>query len=416
MGIDTVQTRPVEPPSSSQIAFGPFRLDRANELLACNGRTVPLRPKSFAMLAYLISSAGRLVTKQALLDALWPDTFVGDAALKTCMREIRDALGDDARRPGYVQTAHRRGYRFIAPVHEVHGEPLADAPFAPPRTHYARSDGVNVAYQVTGDGPLDLVLTMGWVSHLEQMWAEPSCAHFLARLASRARLIVFDASGTGLSDKLQDAPTAERRMQDIRSVMDAVDSREAVLFGVSDGGAISSLFASTHPERTRGLILYGAYASAVRSRDYPWGKTSLQRNEFVARIHREWGGPVGIEDQAPSRSADAAFRAWWSTYLRRGASPAPAAALARMNAALDVRAALSSIRAPTLLLHRTGDQVSPVEGARYIAGRIATAHLVELPGADHLPYVGDQEALLGEVERFLAARLDPVSDQARGTA
>ncbi len=237
---------------------------------------------------------------------------------------------------------------------------------------------------------------------MRYMWAEPSFASFLVRLASFARLILFDTRGTGLSDQLPDLPTSEQRLEDLQAVMDAVGSRRAALVGISDGGPICSMFAAKYPERALALVMFGSYARGVSARDYPWGQTHEQHETFLERILREWGGPVGIDERAPSRAADGRFRTWWSTYLRMGASPAGAVALARMNAGLDVRDVLSAIRVPTLILHRSGDRVMPVEGARYMADRIASARFVELPGHDHLPFVGDQDAIVDEIERFLS--------------
>jgi pimeloyl-ACP methyl ester carboxylesterase/DNA-binding winged helix-turn-helix (wHTH) protein len=383
----------------SLVAFGAFRLDRANELLTRGGRRVPLRPKTFAMLAHLVGLAGNLVMKQDLLDALWPDSFVGDAALKTCMREIREALGDDARRPAYIETAHRRGYRFIAGVEPVGPQP--DAPFAPPRTHYAREGSVNVAYQVVGDGPLDLVMANGWISHLDQMWSEPSFACFLMRLASFARVILFDARGTGLSDRIPDGPTPESRVEDVRIVMDAAGSTRAALVGLSDGGPVGALFAKQYPARAAALVMVGSYAKGASAPDYPWGRTAVQEQRLLARIREEWGGPVAIDDYAPSRASDARFRAWWSTYLRMGAAPGPAIALTQMNTALDIRGILTTIRPRTLIVHRRGDRVAPFAGAQHLAACIPSATFVPLPGDDHLPFVGDQDAIADAIERFL---------------
>jgi pimeloyl-ACP methyl ester carboxylesterase/DNA-binding winged helix-turn-helix (wHTH) protein len=390
--------------------FGPFRLDPANELLTRDGRAVKLRPKAFAMLSYLVASAGQLVTKQDLLDDLWPDAFIGDAALKTCMREIRQALDDDAQHPRYIETAHRRGYRFIAQVDGIdaaegpHVPAQADSPFRPPRSRYARHGSANIAYQVIGDGPIDLVCSNGWVSHLEYMWEEPSFASFLMRLASFARVILYDTRGAGLSDQLSDAPGLDLRVDDLRAVLDAVGSRQTVLVGISDGGAVCSLFAALHPERTQGLIMIGSYAKGTASPDYPWGRSKEEIDRLLERIRREWGGPdsvMALDDLAPEYAQNEAFRKWWSRYLRNGATPAAALALTEMNAGADVREALPAIHVPSLLLHRTGDRMMPVEGARYMAACIPSARLVELPGRDHLPFVGDQDAIVNEIERFV---------------
>ncbi len=272
-----------------------------------------------------------------------------------------------------------------------------------PEVRYTLSGDVNIAYQVIGEGPLDLVFVMGWVSHLEWFWKEPTFAKFLNRLASFARVILFDKRGTGLSDRvpLNELPTLEQRMDDVRAVMDAVGSERAVLCGVSEGGPMSCLFSATYPEKTAALVMIGSYARRLRSEDYPWGPTEEQREHFFEELRHDWGGPVGIDTRAPSLAEDPAFRDWWATYLRMGASPGAALALTRMNAEIDVRPILSSIRVPTLVLHRTGDQTLRVEEGHYLAEQIPGAKFVELPGNDHLPFVGDQETLLDEIEEFL---------------
>ncbi|HEX6973135.1 MAG TPA: alpha/beta fold hydrolase [Vicinamibacterales bacterium] len=379
--------------------FGPFRLDPVSGHLYKGDAAVPLAPKAYAVLQHLVTNAGRLVSKRELLDAVWPGVFVGDAVLKVAIGEIRKALGDNSKAPLYIETSHRRGYRFLAPVTDD-----SRAAARPPSVRYARSGDVNIAYQVAGDGPVDLVFVMGWVSHLEYFWNEPSFARFLTRLASMSRLILFDKRGTGLSDAVPTSrlPTLEQRMDDVRAVMDAVGSTRAVLMGVSEGGPMCSVFAATYPEKTQGLIMVGSYARRLRDADYPWGPTREERDAFCARLLDEWGGPVGLEERAPSMASDPAFREWWASYLRMGASPGAAVALTRMNADIDVRAVLPAIRVPALVLHRTGDRCLLVDEGRYLASRIPGARFVELPGHDHLPFAGDQDAMLGEIERFLA--------------
>src|SRR2546428_3853935 len=197
-----------------------------------------------------------------------------------------------------------------------------------PQTRYARSDDVNIAYQVVGDGPRDLVFVMGWVSHLDYFWEEPSFARFLNRLASFSRLILFDKRGTGLSDRVHesDLPTLEQRMDDVRAVMDAVGSGRAALVGVSEGGPMCALFAATYPERTSALVMYGSYAKRVWDPDYPWAPTPQERQKFFDLIQKGWGGVVDVDVLAPSAANDPLFREWWATYLRMSASPGAALA------------------------------------------------------------------------------------------
>ncbi len=190
-------------------------------------------------------------------------------------------------------------------------------------TRYARSGDVNIAYQVIGDGPLDLVFVMGWVSHLEYSWEEPSCARFLRRLASFSRLIRFDKRGTGLSDRvpLSELPTLEQRMDDVRAVMDAAGSKRAALLGVSEGGPMCALFAATYPERTTALVMYGTYAKRVWDPEYPWAPTPEERQKWFDLLEQDWGGIVDLQTWAPSLAEDERFKQWWASYLRMSASP-----------------------------------------------------------------------------------------------
>jgi class 3 adenylate cyclase len=283
-----------------------------------------------------------------------------------------------------------------------------------PETRYARSGDVNIAYQVVGDGPPDLILVPGFVSHLEKDWDEPRSAHFLERLASFSRLIRFDKRGTGLSDRPGGLPDLETRMDDVRAVIDAVDSERAALFGYSEGGPMCCLFAATYPGRTTALILYGTYAKRTDpDDDYPWAATWEQRQEYADQVEREWGFESDLATMAPN--ADAALTAWWRERSRAAASPGAARALILMNSRIDVRHVLPTIQVPTLVLHRSGDRDSrPAEG-RYIADHIPGARLVELAGEDHIPWI-DADQIVEEVEEFLTGvRHGPESDRVLAT-
>jgi pimeloyl-ACP methyl ester carboxylesterase/class 3 adenylate cyclase len=273
-----------------------------------------------------------------------------------------------------------------------------------PQTRYAQSGDVNIAYQVIGDGPVDLVFVMGWVSNIDEFWTEPALASFLQRLSRFARLIVFDKRGTGLSDRVDEKnlPTLEQRMDDVRAVMDAAGSQKAVLFGISEGSMMCALFAATYPERTVALMTFGGYACAYRAPGYEWGRSPEEIEAWLNVLRTKWGdGPVGIEARIPSRVNDERFREWWTHYLVRSASPKAVVALTTMNMALDMRHVLPAIRVPTLIMHRTGDKALPLEGARYMAKHILGAKLVEFPGIDHVPWTEDGEAVLAEIEAFV---------------
>jgi class 3 adenylate cyclase len=277
-------------------------------------------------------------------------------------------------------------------------------PSGAPETRYAKSGDLNIAYQVVGEGPFDLVYVPGWVSNIEAMWEEPSHAQLLGRLASFSRLILFDKRGTGLSDPvpLDRLPTLEQRMDDVRAVMDAADSERAAIFGSSEGGLMSVLFAATSPERIEALITLAIYATRLWSADYPWAPTPEARAAEIEEIERTWGGEMDISTLAPS--ADEAFRRRAVAYLRRSASPGAAVALLRMNSQIDVRHVLPTIRVPTLVLQRVDDRDVNVEEGRWIAQQIPGAKYVELPGDEHLIWAGDVDAVVDEVEEFLTGR------------
>jgi DNA-binding winged helix-turn-helix (wHTH) protein/class 3 adenylate cyclase len=332
--------------------FGPFLLDPMNEQVRRGGQPVALTPRAFSVLSYLAAHANRLVTKNELLDHVWAGVFVGDAALKVCIREIRKALGDDPDAPQYIETAHRRGYRFIAPVFQRgrNREPSDHVlPAASPRAAQPPVEGRRIS---------------------ESLSAEQS--------------------GTALRSGRQSGQT--------REIHYARSGDTNIAFQVLGDGPFDLVFVM---EKTRALVMFGTYAKRVWDPDYPWAPTAEQRERFYREIRDQWGGPVGIDDRAPSRAADPMFRDWWAGYLRMGASPGAALTLTRMNTQVDVRHVLPAIRVPSLIIHRRGDRCLKVEEGRYVADRITGARFVELPGEDHLPFVGDQDALLDQIEEFV---------------
>jgi len=410
--------------------FGRFNLDVSERVLSDAGLNVPLPPKVFDTLLFLVENSGHVMSKERMLGEIWEDSFVEENNLAQNISVLRRALGEN-KDSKFIETVPKFGYRFVAPVREalpanieieefsrarvflsddqfpeaVPGSPPRSLlSTAPPETRYVQNGDVNIAYQVMGGGETDIVFVMGWVSHLEYFWKHHSFASFLSRLASFSRLVLFDKRGTGLSDRvpLSELPTLEQRMEDVHAVMDAVGSERAVLVGVSEGGPMCSLFAATYPERTAGLVMIGTYAKRIRDDDYPWAPTTEQREAFFETMQRDWGKPVGIDERAPSMADDEDFREWWATYLRMGASPGAAVALTKMNAEIDVRDVLPSIRVPTLVMHRAGDMCLKVEEGRYVASRIPGCDYAELDGIDHLPFVGNQDEILEKIEDFVA--------------
>ena len=271
-----------------------------------------------------------------------------------------------------------------------------------PTTKYAKSGDVHVAYQVIGEGAQNLVLVPGWISHLEYAWEDPSFSQFVRRLAEFSRLILLDRRGTGLSDRVNELPTLEQRMDDVRAVMDAAGAERAALFGLSEGGPMCMMFAATYPSRTSALLLYGTFARMVRAADYPIGVPAAMFEQFLELVEQSWGtGSMSADYFAPSMAHDESFRRSWARFERLAVSPAGIKALLRVTEDTDARHALAVIRVPTLIIHREGDRIIRAENARYIAERIRGAKYVELPGRDHLPFVGDSDAILDEVEEFV---------------
>jgi pimeloyl-ACP methyl ester carboxylesterase/DNA-binding CsgD family transcriptional regulator len=263
---------------------------------------------------------------------------------------------------------------------------------------------VSVAYQVVGEGPTDLILVPGFVSHVEMAWEQPRLAHFLSRLASFSRLIVFDKRGTGMSDPVSSAPSMDERMDDIRAVMDATACERGTVFGISEGGTLSLLFARAYPERCESIILYGSWARRLTGPDYPYGPSAEELDAIVAGMGRAWATGEWWDGGRPSPSDDARHRSWWARYLRTSASPAMAQNVIRMNMRMDIRDLLPTIIQPTLILHRTDDTWIHVGHARYLAAHLPSAHYVELPGSDHRPWLGDVDAVADEIEVFLTGR------------
>jgi class 3 adenylate cyclase len=270
-----------------------------------------------------------------------------------------------------------------------------------PDTRYAQSAGVNIAYQVVGDGPADVVYVPGWVSHVELAWELPELAAGFERLASFSRLILFDKRGTGMSDPVpaDQMPTLEQRMDDVRVVMDAVDCERAAIFGASEGGNMSMIFAASYPARTIALCTFGCTAKRIWSPDYPWAPTREKRLDTFAETERYWTTGLGWEDVAPS--LDRAGLAELARYYRRCASPGAAVALLKMNTDVDVRDILPTIRVPTVVMHRTVDRDANVEEGRYIAAHIPGARFVEFPGADHSWWTQGRDAILDEIEELV---------------
>jgi len=271
-----------------------------------------------------------------------------------------------------------------------------------PETAYAKSGDVHIAYQVVGDGPVDLVYATGIWSNVEIMWEHPPWARFLERLASFSRLVLFDMRGVGLSDRGPEPPYLELQRDDIGAVMDAVGIDSGIVFAGARAASMAMLFAATHPERTDALILYAPVAKTVTTPDFPYGvRTPEEQEAFFERFVREVGTGRNLALQAPTAAQDPEFRRWWARFERLVASPGAYEELGRILTSVDVRDVLPAIHVPTMVLQRTDDAIVRAEAARYVAASIDGARYVELPGMDHVPFVGDADALLDEVQEFV---------------
>jgi pimeloyl-ACP methyl ester carboxylesterase len=288
-----------------------------------------------------------------------------------------------------------------------------------PETRYVKSGDAHIAYQVVGDAPVDLIVVRGYISHVEVAWESPALAAFYRRLASFCRLILFDKRGTGLSDRVPEdrLPTLEQRMDDVRAVMEAVGSERAALLGASEGGPMCLLFAATYPERTLGLLLWGCFAR------YDWRRSFIGRywggdtvDDALDRLEREWGDGGDLAAMAPSVAGDEAARRAWGRAQRLSATPTAARALLRMMLDVDVRPLLPAIRVPVAILHRAGDVAVDISHSQYMAEHIPDSRYIEFPGSDHLPWIGDTEPVVAEIQELVTGtRPEPEPDRVVAT-
>jgi pimeloyl-ACP methyl ester carboxylesterase len=287
----------------------------------------------------------------------------------------------------------------------------------PPPVRYTKVGDVQLAYQVIGDGPRDLVFHLGFPSHIELQWDHPAVAHFYQRLATFSRLILFDRRGTGLSERGLDMHGFDDRMDDILTVLDTVGSERCGHVGVAMGGRLALLFAAIYPERTTAVATIAGHPATFRVEpDYPWGTTQEDLDRIIEGVLEGWGGVGSIQDflavAAPSVADDPFTRDWWLRFVRSAMSPREVAEDLRALVGVDIREVLPNVRVPTLILHRTGDRMADIRAGRYMAERIPTARFVELPGEDELPFFGDQNAILDELEEFFTGiRPTPRSDR-----
>jgi class 3 adenylate cyclase len=278
--------------------------------------------------------------------------------------------------------------------------------FGPPVSFTRNAGGTTLAYQVLGDGPVDLVFLFGWPSHLALMWENPAFADFLRRLASFSRLILFDRTGNGMSDRGPTGHVFEDWMDDVRAVLTAVGSERTAFFGCHLGGRLALLFAATHPELTTAVVAFGAHPATLRDDDYPWGSSPEERAHLIQLVAEGGLDPAQLlDDIAPRDATDPVTRRWWATYWHSAASSRESVDEISAMGPVDIRGVLGGVRAPALVLHRRGDRMAAVAASRYMADQLAAATFHELPGDDHFPFFGDQDTVVALTQEFLTGTM-----------
>jgi pimeloyl-ACP methyl ester carboxylesterase/DNA-binding winged helix-turn-helix (wHTH) protein len=391
--------------------FDGFSVDDSTFEIWRGNTRLEVQPQVIELLLMLIEQRERVVSREEIFARVWKNRVVSDTTLSSRIKSLRKLLGDDGTRQKYIRTIHGRGFRFCAELDSDRettsnfGDTGVRSPIgrSPPPTRYARSGNVHIAYQQFGDGPVDLVIVPGFVSHIDNYWTLPALNDWLKALGHLARVVIFDKRGTGLSDTVAELPGVDVRMDDARAVMDAVGLDSAYIMGISEGGSLACLFAAMHPERCDGVILYGAFASFSS-----WFATREDLLKLFDYVETSWGTGKSLPAFAPGVGEDRAFIEWWGRFERLGATPGAVRALMEMNSQIDITDILPSIRVPALVIHRSEDVLIDIDAGRLLGRTIPGARYVELPGADHLPWAGDTPRITAAIEEFLRATAPPV--------
>lgn len=382
--------------------FGDCRIDTDLFELSRNGAGVPVQPQVLELLIMLIDNRDHVVSKDELLRTIWKGRIVSETALSSRIKSARQMIGDDGKSQAYIKTIHGRGFRFVGSV-DTQTAPPGPAALERPATLYARSGETHVAYHLFGHGPVNLIITPGFVSHIDNYWDDPHLAAWLGRLGKHARVAIFDKRGTGMSDRVTDLPGMDERMDDVRAVLDASGFESAFIMGISEGGSLAAMFAAHQPARCDGLILYGSFERFDR-----WFPDDQSLRALFEYIENSWGSGRSLPQFAPSMAGDQAYIDWWGRFERLGATPGGAIALMTMNSRIDISDILSSVQAPTLVIHRADDVLIDVEGSRYLASHIKGASYLELEGRDHLPWVGaNADQIADAITAFLRDTTEP---------
>jgi len=378
------------------IVFDEFELDPARRELRVDGEARSLQPQVFDLLLYLVENHERVVAKQELLETLWPDTIVTESSIQRGVSLARSALGE--RGPALIQTFPRQGYRFVGKIRE--DEKPSSGQTLQPR--YARSGDVHIAYATLGEGETDIVVVHGWIMPMRAMFQHPKTRAAMEALSAIGRVIMFDKRGTGLSDRVKELPSHEQRMDDLRVVLDACGSKNAILIGSSEGGALAMLYAAMYPERVRGLVLCGAFARMTKAPDYPYGYAPEEMEKLKGYIRGAWGKGASLRAIAPSMLSDPDFVDWVMFAEQEGTSPGSALDLLEMNIRIDLRALLPTIRVPTVVLQAADDKMIHPANGPYLAEHIPNARYVEAAGDDHVFFFRNQHEIVDAVRWVLS--------------
>jgi DNA-binding winged helix-turn-helix (wHTH) protein/pimeloyl-ACP methyl ester carboxylesterase len=368
--------------------FGPFHLDVRERRLVRGGEAIPLRLKVFDTLLVLVENAGRLVTKQELLDAVWPETTVEENNLNHNVSVLRKALGEKATGQQYIETVPRVGYRFAAPVEAVIPQTGASTAIAKARQeirYCTTSDGVRLAYATTGHGP-PLVKASNWLTHLDFEWGSPIWRHWYTALSRHHRLVRYDERGNGMSQRDVADVNFDTWVRDLETVVDAAGLDQFPLLGISRGGPIAIAYAVKHPERVTQLVLYGAFAAGLNHVGTPQQREA--RHALMSLMRLGWG----LNNPAFCRTFTCRFipeatpehEQWLDELQRVSTSPENAARLMERDDDIDVRSLLPQVKTPTLVIHCDRDAAVPADKGRLLAAEIPGARYVSLPSANHL--------------------------------
>ncbi len=386
------------------IAFDEFEIDPAKRELRVAGAVRVLQPQVFDLLLFLVENHERVVPKRELLETLWPDSIVTESSIQRAVSLARSALGE--RGAALIQTFPRQGYRFVGRI-RTSDKPDAKQSLKP---RYARSGDVHIAYTTLGQGATDIVIVLGWILSMRAMFRHPKTRGAVESLSEVGRVILFDKRGTGLSDRVKEVPIHEQRMDDLRAVLDACGSEQAIVIGFSEGGALAMLYAATYPERVRGLVLSGAFARMIRTTDYPCGYTADEMERLKGYIRGAWGKGASLRAIAPSQLSDPEFVDWVAFSEQEGTSPGSALDLLDMNTRIDLRALLPAIRVPTVVMQARDDKMIHPGNGPYLSGQIRNARYVEAPGDDHVFFFRTQHEILNAV-RWILAQAPHEADQ-----